>query len=77
MASSIASVCSRAGLDASAALGTSLLTMAVSTAVVGLGLLAVGEGKADCSNCNSCNCCVRLGTDAAASHARVHRCTAA
>ena len=43
MASSIASLCSRAGLDASAALGTSLLTMAVSSAVVGLGLLAVGE----------------------------------
>lgn len=72
MASSIASVCSRAGLDASAALGTSLLTMAVSSAVVGLGLLAVGEGNADRSNCNCCNCCVRLGTDEAARHARVH-----
>lgn len=43
MASSIAGLCSRAGMDASAALGTSLLTMAASSAVVGLGLLAVGE----------------------------------
>ncbi|PRW58874.1 sulfate transporter [Chlorella sorokiniana] len=45
MASSIASLCSRAGLDASAALGTSLLTMAASSAIVGLGLLAVAKAR--------------------------------
>lgn len=64
MASSIAGVCTRAGLDAHAALGTSLLTMAVSTALVGLGLMAVGEplrrsgglglgaGRAGACNCS-------------------------
>jgi hypothetical protein len=40
--SSIADACTARGLDAAAALGTSLLTLAVSTLLVGLGLLAVG-----------------------------------
>lgn len=43
MASSIAAACGRAGLDAAAALGTTLLTMALSTALVGLGLIAVAR----------------------------------
>ena len=42
MASSIAALCTAAGRDAASALGTSLLTMAASTALVGLGLVAVG-----------------------------------
>lgn len=43
MASSIAALCAEAGHDAATALGTSLLTMTISTFLVGLGTLAVGE----------------------------------
>lgn len=43
MASSIATLCAEAGRDAATALGTSLLTMTVSTFLVGLGTLVVGE----------------------------------
>ena len=43
MATSIAAACTRAGLDAAAALGTTLLTLAASTALVGLGLMAVAR----------------------------------
>ena len=43
MASSVAGLCTTAGRDAASALGTSLLTMAVSTVLVGMGLVAVGE----------------------------------
>lgn len=45
MASSIASACAREGLDAAAALGTALLTMAACTMLTGLGLVAVGERR--------------------------------
>lgn len=43
MASSIAALCTQAGLDAASALGTALLTMAISTVAVGLGLIAVAK----------------------------------
>ncbi len=43
MASSIAMLCEEAGRDAATALGTSLLTMTISTFCVGLGTMAVGE----------------------------------
>ncbi|KAI3438511.1 hypothetical protein D9Q98_000939 [Chlorella vulgaris] len=45
MASSIAAACAADGYSAAAALGTSLLTMAVSTFVVGLGLVAVAKAQ--------------------------------
>ena len=43
MGSSIATLCLDAGKDAEVALGTALLTMTVSTFLVGLGTLLVGE----------------------------------
>lgn len=43
MATSIAGICQKAGQGVATALGTALLTMTVSTALVGLGTLLVGE----------------------------------
>ena len=43
MATSIAGLCGAAGRDEATALGTSLLAMTLSTFLVGLGTLAVGE----------------------------------
>ena len=63
MASSVAALCTAAGRDAASALGTSLLTMAASTLLVGLGLVAVGGCGAvlwvlwfECRWC-VCGCC--------------------
>ena len=46
MATSIAAACTRAGLSAEAALGTALFTMAASTCLVGLSLVAVARLRA-------------------------------
>ena len=43
MGTSIAAMCLEAGRDAATALGTALLTMTISTFLVGVGTLLVGE----------------------------------
>jgi hypothetical protein len=56
MASSIAKLCENNGYDPHEALGTSLLTLAISTFFVGLLIVLVGEPSPHVSHCFGCNC---------------------